>query len=164
IQIKISWPRETCANQRPGPTMADGSVTNWIKELKAGRERAAQRLWERYFARLIELARTRLQDVAKRAADEEDVAQSAFASFCHGAREGKFGQLQDRHNLWRLLFGITANKARVLKERERAGKRGGGKIYDESILGRLRGLADELRGLEQIASSEPTPELVAQLA
>jgi DNA-directed RNA polymerase specialized sigma24 family protein len=145
--------------------MAGGSVTNWIEGLKAGEEQAAQRLWQRYFARLVELARARLQSTPRRAADEEDVALSAFASFCLGARAGKFAQLRDRDNLWPLLFAITANKARGLREHEAAAKRGGGRVHDQSVLDGRYGLSGPLRaGFEQIAGDEPTPEFAAQVA
>jgi DNA-directed RNA polymerase specialized sigma24 family protein len=145
--------------------MGDGSVTNWIEELKAGEEQAAERLWQRYFARLTDLARARLRAVPRRAADEEDVALSAFASFCRGARQGKFAQLRDRDNLWPLLFAITANKARGLKEHEGAAKRGGGRVHDQSILDGRYGLSGNLlAGFEQVAGGEPTPEFAAQVA
>ena len=35
----------------------DGSITGWIAGVKAGDVAAAQPLWERYFARMVELAR-----------------------------------------------------------------------------------------------------------
>ena len=41
-------------------TGEQGSVTRWIGELKAGDVAAAQPLWERYFARLVQLARAKL--------------------------------------------------------------------------------------------------------
>src|SRR5207244_12891428 len=59
-----------------------GSVTAWIGQLQAGDSCAAQQLWERYFRQLVELARKRFQGVLGPVADEEDVALSAFASFC----------------------------------------------------------------------------------
>jgi hypothetical protein len=37
-----------------------GSVTHWIQELRAGDPIAAQKLWERYFRRLVGLARQKL--------------------------------------------------------------------------------------------------------
>jgi hypothetical protein len=37
----------------------EGSVTRWLRELKAGDPAAAQRLWARYFADLVRLARPR---------------------------------------------------------------------------------------------------------
>jgi hypothetical protein len=44
---------------------AGGSVTGWIGDLKAGDD-AAARLWRRYFASLVRLARARIR--ANRAA------------------------------------------------------------------------------------------------
>jgi serine/threonine-protein kinase len=65
-----------------------GSVTHWISQLRAGEAAAAQKLWEGYFRRMVELARLKLQGLPRRAADEEDVALSAFHSFCQGASAG----------------------------------------------------------------------------
>src|SRR6516225_8646759 len=108
----------------------DGSVTRWIGDLKGGGESAAQHLWERYFHRLVHLARARLRSGRRTGAveDEEDAALSAFDSFCRGAALGRFPQLADREDLWRLLVVITARKAADQKEREGRIKRGGGKV------------------------------------
>src|SRR5207253_6336257 len=84
-----------------------------------------QRLWERYFRRLVGLARRKLQDTPRGAADEEDVALSAFDCFCRGAARGLFPQLADRDNLWRLLVTLTARKALQLTRRQPRPKRGG---------------------------------------
>src|SRR5215510_15571495 len=110
------------------------SVSHWIQQLKGGNEAAVQRLWERYFARLVELARQRLRGAPRRAADEEDVALSAFDSFCRRAEQGRFPRLGDREDLWRLLVLIAERKAIKLREHEQAAKRGGGRVRDESGL------------------------------
>ena len=68
---------------------SEGSVTSWLDQLKAGDTAAAQPLWEAYFRRLVALARGKLQGAPRRAADEEDVALSAFDSFCRGAEQGR---------------------------------------------------------------------------
>jgi hypothetical protein len=68
-------------------------------------------LWERYFRRLVGLARPRLDNTARRAADEQDVALSALASVFRGVEEGRFPQLGDRDDLWRLLVTVTVRKA-----------------------------------------------------
>jgi hypothetical protein len=67
---------------------SSGSVTHWLNLLKAGDSAAARPLWERYFRRLVGLARTRLRGAPRQAADEEDVALSAFDSFCRAAEGG----------------------------------------------------------------------------
>ncbi len=61
---------------------SDESVSQWLGQLQAGDPTAAQKLWERYFRRLVGLARKKLRAAPRRAADEEDVALSAFTGFC----------------------------------------------------------------------------------
>src|SRR4051812_207164 len=98
-----------------------GSVTRWIGDLKAGDAAAAQPLWERYFHRLVFLARARLRASRRPSVveDEEDAALSAFQSFCDGAARGRFPRLTDRDDLWRLLVVITARKACAQVQRRR---------------------------------------------
>ena len=98
--------------------MNDESVTMWIAELQNGDPDAADRLWQRYFQRLVLVGRNMLGDAPRRAADEEDVAVSAFKSFCFRAADGRFPQLQDRDDLWKLLFTITVRKAQKQARRE----------------------------------------------
>lgn len=140
-----------------------GSVTYWLNQLQAGDPAAAQQLWERYFQRLVGLARKKLQDAPRRAADEEDVALSAFASFCQGAARGQFPQLADRDNLWHLLVTVTARKAIHLRRDERRQKRGGGAVQDEAAL-RRAGNAEKQMGLDDVVGTEPTPEFAVQVA
>jgi DNA-directed RNA polymerase specialized sigma24 family protein len=143
---------------------SEGSVTHWLARLQAGDREAAQQLWERYFRRLVGLARDRLRGVPRGAADEEDVALSAFDSFCRGAEQGRFPRLHDRDNLWRLLVVITARKAQQLAQRERRQKRGGGAVLDETALAGPTGSAPERAGLDGVPAPEPTPEFAAQVA
>jgi len=87
------------------------SVSEWLLGVKRGESTAAQRLWERYFDRLVHLARKKLAGAKPRTADEEDIALSAFDSFCRAARKNRFTSLKDRDGLWRLLIQMTAQKA-----------------------------------------------------
>jgi DNA-directed RNA polymerase specialized sigma24 family protein len=137
-----------------------GSVTHWINQLRAGDHQAAQPLFERYFQRLAALARSKLQGLPRRAADEEDVALSAFDSFCRGADQGRFPQLRDRDNLWPLLVIITARKALDLVQGECRRKRGGGAVRGESALLGHDGQPD----IDQVVGPEPSPEFAAQVA
>ena len=141
-----------------------GSVTLWIGRLQAGDPLAAQELWERYFRRLVGLARQKLQGTPRGAADEEDVALSAFDSFCRGADEGRFPQLHDRDDLWQLLVAITAHKALDLVRHEGRQKRGGGAVLDEAALVDPGRGGAEVSGLEQILGKEPSPEFALQVA
>ncbi len=139
----------------------DGSVTRWIGDLKAGGDSAAQHLWERYFHRLVHLARARLRAARRAGAieDEEDAALSAFDSFCRGAAQGRFPDLADRDSLWRLLVVITVRKLAGQFVRQRARKRGGGRLLSESAL--IGVDAAEVGGLDGLAGAEPSPEVAA---
>ena len=95
-----------------------GDVTRWLQQLKAGDREAARALWERYFRRLVTLARDRLRALPRAARDEEDVALSAFDSFCRHAEQGRFPRLDDRDDLWQLLVLIANRKACDLAEYE----------------------------------------------
>lgn len=131
--------------------MAGGSITRWIGRLKGGDFAAARPLWEAYFRRMVGLARQRLRGAPRRAADEEDVALSAFDSFFAAAAAGRFPQLADRRNLWPLLVSITAHKCVDLVRRESRRKRGGAAVPDNVAF-------DDLIG------DEPTPSFVVQLS
>lgn len=72
------------------------------------------------------MASRRRGDTPRHAANEEDVALSAFASFCRAAEQGRFPSLSDRDDLWKLLVVLTARKAVDLKRHEGRAKRGGG--------------------------------------
>jgi DNA-directed RNA polymerase specialized sigma24 family protein len=138
-------------------------VTALVEYLQAGDHEAAQPLWERYYPRLVGLARERLRGTPRRVADEEDVALSAFDSFCRGVEQGRFPQLKDRDGLWALLVLITVRKAADLVQYNRRERRGGGQVRGDSAWAGKDGDmgADGLDGLE---ARDPTPDVAAQLA
>ena len=131
---------------------SEGSVTRWIDQLQAGDLAAAQPLWERYFQLLVELARRKLLGAKTHSADEEDVALSAFDSFCRGVKRGRFPDLQDRDNLWKLLVVLTGRKVCRLMRDDRRLKRGGAQPVG----------ADQ--DLAEVLSQEPSPEFAAECA
>jgi DNA-directed RNA polymerase specialized sigma24 family protein len=139
---------------------ADGSVTRWLGQLQAGDPAAAQRLWERYFRRLVGLARKKMQGAPRRADDEEDVALSAFDSFCRGAEQGRFPDLADRDGLWRLLVVMAARKSTHLRRDAGRQKRGGEANFTTDTPRE----PDEESVLGQVLSREPTPEFAAQMS
>jgi DNA-directed RNA polymerase specialized sigma24 family protein len=139
---------------------SEGSISRWIDPLKAGDPVAAQKLWERYFQRLVGVARKRLRVSRPRAADEEDVALSAFDSLCRGAQQGRFPRLDDRDDLWRLLVVLTSRKASNLVRDEGRQKRGDRPVPLPGTLGSDPG--EEV--WDQVVSREPTPEFAVQVA
>jgi DNA-directed RNA polymerase specialized sigma24 family protein len=138
------------------------SVSQWISLLKSGDATVAQVLWEHYFERLVGLARKKLRRARRRATDQEDVALSAFDSFCRGAMQGRFPQLRDRHNLWPLLVLITARKALDHMQHERRLKRGGGAVRGESALQGPESSSPP--GLDRVIGKEPTSEFAVQVS
>ncbi len=133
--------------------MTSDAVTVWLHQLQAGESAAARPLWEKYFHRLVGLARTRLRTAARGASDEEDVALSAFDSFCRNAEAGRFPDLTDRDSLWRLLAAFTLRKAAHHVRDAGALKRGGGTVA---------AAADGV--LEAALGREPDPALAAEVA
>lgn len=139
----------------------EASITRWIGELKVGGEDAAAELWESYFQKMIQVAKRRLGSSNRGASDEEDVAISAFHSFCRGAQAGRFTQLTDRHNLWPLLIAITANKSKKQLERANRLKRGGSGSPGPESGQRFQNAGIDIA---ELVSSAPTPEFVAQVS
>lgn len=130
--------------------MPHESVSQWLTRLKDGDAAAVAPLWDRYYPKLVAAARARLATFPRQMADEEDVALSAFNSFCRDATAGRLPRLDDRDDLWRVLLLIAGQKAVDLMRHETAGKRGG-----------VKGDAGEV---EAVATDEPTPEFAAQIA
>src|SRR5262249_28072880 len=117
-------------------------------------------LWEGYYRRLVGLAHARLRGVSTADGGPEDVALSAFASFCRGVELGRFPRLDDRHDLWQVLVMITARKTIDLRQRPAAKKRGGGRVPQTL---QLPG-GDEEDALAYVVGREPGPELAAEMA
>jgi DNA-directed RNA polymerase specialized sigma24 family protein len=140
----------------------EDSITMWIDGIKTGDESDIQRLWDRYFERLVRLAAARLPARGRRSFDEEDVALSAFQSFCDRAGRGQFPQLSGRDDLWRLLATITVRKAIETMRFQTRKRRGGGRVLGESALLVSEGAPGE--GLAEVLGREPTPDQVASFA
>ena len=56
----------------------ENSVSQWLDGVKAGDSASIEQLWQRYFEKLVRLARGKLPGHCRRVLDEEDVAISAF--------------------------------------------------------------------------------------
>ena len=131
------------------------SITRCIDMLKRGDRAAAEALWDSYIHRLVALARARLGGTPCRAADEEDVALSAFDSFYRRAECGQFARLTDRDDLWQILVMITERKAIDLMRREGRRSRGEGHVMAFSDV--------ESQGPNEIVDPGPSPEFAAQV-
>src|SRR5262249_55525933 len=126
---------------------------------RGGPADAAGRLWQRSFARLVALARGKLRGASRRAADEEDVALSAFHSLCQAAH--RFPRLNDRDDLWQVLVILTARKAHQERRHQQARKRGGTADGKGPRVGAVPAGAAEL---DEVIGTEPDPEFAVMLA
>ena len=141
---------------------SESPISMWIDELKAGDPQAAQMIFEQYFQRVIRLAQRKLQGTPRRMADEEDVALSAFHSFCRGAERGRFPQLEDRDDLWTILAMIASRKSIDQIQYQQRQKRGSGRVHGESIF--VAAGDDRPQGLADFAPTAPHPDGLQGLA
>ena len=135
------------------------SVTAWIEDLKSGDGDAAGKLWERYFDRLVLVARRKLGAAHRRVEDEEDLALSAFHALCDGAAQGRFEKLENRSDLWALLVAIAGRKAIDQIRRQTSKKRGEGDVRGNSIF--VNANSPDGMGFEQVIAGDPTPDFLA---
>jgi DNA-directed RNA polymerase specialized sigma24 family protein len=138
-------------------------VRIWISQLKEGDPIAAQRLWDIYFGRMVRAARLKLHGAPGRMADEEDVALSAFKSFCRGTRDGRFPQLLEYEDPWPLLLALTTHKAVDLVRHERRVKRGGPGLLSAQANAHERPAVDG-DVLSQAIGREPDPRWAYEVA
>ena len=144
--------------------LSTGSITQMLDQLKQGEQDNAQELWERYFRRLVGLARKKLGTLPRYApVDGEDVALSAFASFFRGVEKGHFPQLADREGLWDLLMLITSRKAYDQHEYWSRDKRDWRRVQQEPVNpGTPRNWEDS--PLAELLSQDPDPAFAAEVA
>ena len=150
-------------DQRKEREVNQNDVTLWIKSVEDGDDSSAGQLWEYCFPRLLSYSKKKLPDHLRRALDEEDVALSAFKSFCLAAAKGAFPQLEGRDDLWKLLLCIAGRKAQSYVRRELREKRGGGQVRGESIFESGGNSSDSnSAGIGNVVGNTASPEMLAQ--
>ncbi len=138
-------------------------VKIWVAQLKDGDPQAAEQLWNTYFLRMVKAARAKLHSSPSRMADEEDVALSAFKSFCRGTQDGRFPQLHLHEDPWPLLLALTTHKAIDLVRYERRVKRGGSRVHASNPSG-LQTQPEVEAMFAELIGREPDPQVTLQLA
>ena len=138
--------------------MSDSNnVSHWIDLVKYGDSAAANRIWQHYFERLVQSVRRRLLGQNRAVSDEEDIVLSVFDSFYAAAEKGRFPDLSDREDLWRLLLRMSARKV-IDKRRHDLRQRRGGDVEICSLDDR----GDDENIIEAIGD-EPSPEMVLMM-
>jgi RNA polymerase sigma-70 factor (ECF subfamily) len=126
----------------------------FLARLRKGDHTAAAAVYEQFAARLVALARSRLDPRIRQKVDPEDVVQSVFASFFTRHAGDQF-QLDDADGLWALLALITVRKCGHKVEQYRSARRnvdaemGFGPLGDSSAW--------------EAAASDPSPSQAAML-
>jgi DNA-directed RNA polymerase specialized sigma24 family protein len=138
------------------------SISQWIVDLQKGDAVAAQHLWDRYFAELVNFARGRINKNARRTTDEEDVALSVFDSLCRGAQAGRFSELKGRDELWLLLLALTRRKIVDQHRRYERTKQGPGLIKVETDISPTPE-PESLFSLDAVLDETPSPDLLVQM-
>ncbi len=135
------------------------SVSKWIERTKQGDDAAAERIWQRYFRALVQHAQQHVPAHLGQMSDGEDFAVIAFQALLDGFRNGRFQQIRNRVELWRMLTTIAARRAVNHIKSELRQRRGGGarrQLEDDELIGEHRanwGSADDPAWIAQFAET-----------
>ncbi|MCS7469441.1 ECF-type sigma factor [Stieleria sp. ICT_E10.1] len=138
-----------------------GDVSRWITGAELGDQDSIARLWEHCLPRLLAYSRTKLPDHLRRILDEEDVALSAFKSFCLRAADGTLGEITGQDELWKLLYCITSRKANGYIRHQSREKRGAGRVGGESAFLK-QGENESIGGIDQVVDGSASPAMLAE--
>jgi eukaryotic-like serine/threonine-protein kinase len=142
--------------------MSEPKSHELVDQFAAGQAEAARVIFDRYVARVLALARSRIGSKLQRRIDPEDVAHSAFRSFFVHAKDHEY-QLAQSGDLWRLLAGITLNKLYGQIEKHTAAKRHIG-LEDANEVALSSLAAREPSGVEVVAMAEQLGLIMASLS
>ncbi len=140
-------------------SLGEDSLFAWHQSLRDGSNRATEKLWQKYFERMVRVARNKLGGTRRAAADEEDIALSAFKSFCRAFQDGRFQVRESSSNLWPLLVTLTINKAIDHLRRENRKKRRPQQNENDGEARRFTVATAE--ALNDLVANEPSPDLAA---
>lgn len=138
------------------------NVSHWIELVKSGDSAAANRIWQLYFDRLVRAVRARLNGQNRAVSDEEDIVLSVFESFYNAADQGRFPDLADRGDLWRLLLRMSARKV-IDKRRHDRRQRRGGDVAVHSLNQSSANRSDHDSPIFEVIGNEPSPDMVLML-
>jgi DNA-directed RNA polymerase specialized sigma24 family protein len=138
--------------------MSSDAVSSWINQLADRNQQAAEQLWQHVAVRLQDFAAQKLDVQTRRHYDEQDAANSAFHSLCHGLADGRL-EAQNRDALWGLLAVITSRKISAQQRHFNRQKRGGGAVRGESAFAEFGDA-----GINAIAGNQSPPDELAAVS
>ncbi len=139
----------------------EDSVSNWLTRLSGGDERAIEIAFDRYFKKLTRLATSKMTGLNQAQRSGEDVALSAFRSFCSSVKVGRL-VVEKETDLWTGLFLVVTRKVCAERRRQLADKRGGKSSQVDHFQIGENGEEEDL--LANVAGNEPSPELASEMA
>jgi DNA-directed RNA polymerase specialized sigma24 family protein len=95
------------------PVDEPGSITQWLQQLQSGDKKSATEIWKRFYPKIVRLASRALRPSPDRSQGGEDIAQSAVWNVFEGIIAGNYPYLENRNELWNLLFIATMNRVRT---------------------------------------------------
>lgn len=136
---------------------APRSITILFQQLRDGDPDSANRLWERFFERLVSFARSQMQHANRRVSDEEDIACGVMTALCCSADLQQLPKIDNREDLWHLLLAWTRHDIVDHLRKENRLKRGGGRVRGDSVF------AASPEGSADVIDSSPAPDVVAEM-
>lgn len=123
-----------------------------------------EELWDAFYPRVKLAVLSRVRSIQRPVADESGIALSAFHSFIENARNGKFPNLVDQDEMWRLVKRIAIRKTSDVRKNLLAQKRGGGTIvFGQSDFSDDSGLSQGIHSASDRHGEPSEPVEVADL-
>ncbi len=153
-------PQSTSFARSAGDLTANpGSVSGWLRQAQSGDDEAIRKIWDRYFRRVLAVARQKLAGI-RGVCDEEDVAVSTFDDVPRALRDAPLSPPHDRFEFWALLRLHARRRVTDQLKHERAAQRGGGRGDQQSKPNPHRIDLD----LEQVEDHLQGPHLIAAMS
>jgi DNA-directed RNA polymerase specialized sigma24 family protein len=102
------------AGSSSGRQSSTGSVSRLFPGLANGDQAAQAEIFDRFFAIVTRLADQKLGQLPRRVADEEDVALNVMHDALTGIRERRFRDLQNRQDLWQIVWDLINKRSHDL--------------------------------------------------
>lgn len=123
LPLDESAPESNAVEMKPMDN--ESQSQGWLCGFHSGEEEALQRLWHRFYQKLVGFADRRVRPVSAGMIDGEDIAQSVFRSLWLAAKEGRLNDVKNLDQIWWILVAIAERKCISHARRGNTIKRGG---------------------------------------
>jgi DNA-directed RNA polymerase specialized sigma24 family protein len=136
-----------------------GTITEWIVQMRAGNENAAEQLWAYFSPSLLRSYAPRCRQL--RICDEDDIIVSAFYQLVKAVAEQETLLITNRKEFWRLMRIISKRQFSDWVKYDLAKKRGGSS--GPVSLSGLEGNSLEMAFSEETKQAEEANDLMNRL-